>query len=246
MHIDMRCINACMDKIKHEANRCSEWFFFARFLIFTPPFEEGIPPALPPAVDDHSEDAENKMTEVIDRILKSVGSGRHLSLTQDAKKVFASYHMHIYRVHALCGEAMHELLSPYVKRWSPALLKKAMMMQLLLDPTSQVITDQAVVVAFHVLSPAIKSTILLFSQDLGESEHQRKCRVTLEWITNRTRRDKKPARRQAILSSKLLPGGAKEYDEILHTLIEQGKIIYTQYAKKNESEYSVVDGNDEH
>ena len=43
------------------------------------------------------------------------------------------------------------------------------------------------------------------------------------------------ARRQAILSSKTLEGGVKEYDDVLDFLIEQGQIEITEQANVKNS-----------
>ena len=89
-----------------------------------------------------------------------------------------------------------EILEPHLKRWSPCLLKLAMIMQLFIDPKSKEIEVEALYSAFAILIPAIKSTAILIEGELGESEHQRKCRKLFEWICKRITKTKSPIRRQ--------------------------------------------------
>ncbi len=52
-----------------------------------------------------------------------------------------------------------------------------MIMQLFEDPTSKEISDTAIHAAMSIIMPAIKSTAMLFEGELGESDHQKKCRL---------------------------------------------------------------------
>ncbi len=215
--------------------------FFARFILFTPPFEDLIPPALPSERISENEWCENNFRSHLEAILNTIGHERVYTLSDQAKNIFIKRHIHIYCVPKICSDVIAELLQPYLKRWSPALLKIAMLIQPFLDPTTSIIEAEAIEIAFHILLPAIKSTIALFEGELGESEHQRKCRIIFDWLKKKTEKEGLPVKRQTILASRQLTGGAKEYDIILEDLIEQGKIECIKLPKKNDHEYSLID-----
>ncbi len=214
--------------------------FFARLIILTPPSNDKIPPALPfrQAVSDENQEMTFKM--YIDRIITSIGEERSFSLTPDARRIFHSYHILIYCAARACNDKTIKLIQPYLKRWSPALLKIAMIMQLFIDHNSIEISGDAIIKAFHFLNPAIKSTIGFLEQEFGESHHQRKCRTLINWISKRIQ-DKKTVTRQTILTSKQFDGGAKEYDPILSELVDQGKLICKEGKKKKDDEYYIID-----
>ena len=117
-----------------------------------------------------------------------------------------------------CDERTQEILGPYPKRWSPYLLKFAVIMQLFYDPTSVEITVQALRSALVFLLPAIKSTIYLFEGPLGESKLQQECDKLFQWISNRMAKTGKPIKRGAVLASKQLNGGYKKYNYIVETI----------------------------
>ena len=189
--------------------------FFARFLLFYPPKKDAVPPALPRwKAKDYA--AENR----IKAILQSVPDDMPMTLTEEGTRVFEAAHALLYSEVKALGERPQEILSPYLKRWSPYLLKLAMVNQVFLDPTSTKIGVDALKSAFAILEYAIKSTTYLFRGELGESEHQRKCRAILKFLAKKGGK----SRRQVILSSKTLDGGVKDYDEILEMLTEQGEI----------------------
>ena len=74
--------------------------------------------------------------------------------------------------------------------------------------------------SISLIQYAIASTKELFSTQLGLSEHQQKCESILEFIVKRGGK----VQRKAILQSKRLGGGKNEYDYVLETLLEQGRI----------------------
>lgn len=200
--------------------------FFARFLIFTPVHKNDIPPALPTFDVANFEEEENNLAA----ILKQVESP-HLynPLKGDAKLFFESIHEKIYIMIQSYSDRNQEILEPYLKRWSPYLLKLAMIMQAVEDPLSKDISSNAMLAAIGILFAAMQSTKHLFEEELNESENESKCQKVFEWICKQVKKSGKPVRRQAIFSSKQIDGG---YDYILTTLIEQGKIMCEETKEK--------------
>lgn len=209
--------------------------FFARFLLFTPPFKNIIPSALP----KHQTPVDCGAEKRVEDILNSLDDTRSYTLSKEAKNLFETAHADLYERIKIYSVKCQELLEPYVKRWSPYILKIAIIMQVFIDEKAVQISPDAIQAARALLEPAIKSTAHLFEGELGESEHQRKCRILLEGLRKKAKGG--PLRRQAIMSSKILEGGSKEYDYILGTLIEQGEVILEERLPKNDSLYIIKD-----
>jgi hypothetical protein len=72
----------------------------------------------------------------------------------------------------------------------------------------------------------------LFEGELSESDHETKCRRVFEWICRQTNKIGKPIKRQTIFGSRQADSG--DYDRILITLMEQGKIMYEERKLKND------------
>ncbi len=207
--------------------------FFPRFLIFAPPHQDEVPPALPTQKIMVDQDAEL----VVKKVLEGMSESREYTLSGSAEVLFAELHLAIYSMTKLYNE---ELLDPYVKRWSPYLLKIAMIMQLFIDTKSKEISNAALIAAKEFLFPAIRSTAQLIGGELSESEQQYKCRMLFEWICQKVQATGLPIKKKTFLQSKKLKGGHKEYDHILQSLIESGRIECTEAPKKMDYEYIPV------
>ncbi len=215
--------------------------FFARFMLFTPQYDSVIPPALPRPLNEDMQQAEDTFRNHLNDVLQIIQNERSFKLDHNAKKKFEKLHQLIYTMPEAYSDRAKEIMDPYLKRWSPYLLKLAMIMQLFINPKSEMISEAAIDAAWNVLLPAMKSTAALFEGSLGESKHQRKSRELFEWISKKVKATGKPIKRQTIMTSKKLSGKTKEYDEVLDTLIEEGKLEFKPAAKKNDSLYSVIE-----
>jgi hypothetical protein len=189
--------------------------FFARDLIYTPPEKRVIPPALPRITKPIDRTFEERARARIDSI-----TDRAFDLTPEAREAFEAVHQGIYEaMDKQCTPEERALLSPYAKRWSPYVLKLALIFQVLDDPKADIGID-AIIPAAAIVEYAMESTIYLFRGDLGLSPFQRDCEAVLKFIAKRGG----DLERQALLSSKVLTGGAKEYDEVLTMLVQGGQI----------------------
>ncbi|MBY0109525.1 MAG: DUF3987 domain-containing protein [Candidatus Babeliaceae bacterium] len=208
--------------------------FFARFLIFTPSHKDAKPQALPsksPITNSHQEQA------IKDR-LEAIGT-KSYTISEKASELFSNLHNKIIEMPGQYGEHSKEILDPYVKRWSPYLLKLAMIMQVFEDPNAHEISEQAIIQAYWVLLPAINSTIQLFEGELGESDHQRKCRLVFNWICKKVETAGEHITWGQLSASRVLGGGTKDYEYIIKTLIETGKIEHapSQTRKRKDDRY---------
>jgi hypothetical protein len=189
--------------------------FFARDLIFTPPPKRVIPPALPRVTEPIDRTFEERARARIDSI-----QDKEFGLTPEAREAFEAVHGGIYEaMDKQCTPEERALLSPYAKRWSPYVLKLALIFQVLDEPRADIGID-AIIPAAAIVEYAMESTIHLFRGDLGLSPFQRNCEAVLKFIAKRGG----DIERKDLLSSKTLTGGAKEYDDVLTMLVEGGQI----------------------
>ena len=189
--------------------------FFARFLLFSPPEKRKIPPALPKYIEPIDTTFEQKALYNLNTI-----NDRAFHLTPEARTTFKQIHQGIYEgIAKQCTKEEQVLLDPYTKRWSPYVLKLAMLFQILDDPAAE-IGLAAIYPAAAIVEYAMESTIYLFKGDLGLSPFQRDCEAVLKFIAQKGG----TVTRQTLLSSKKLGGGAREYDDVLTMLGDGGKI----------------------
>lgn len=207
--------------------------FFARFLVFAPPHQDEIPPALPKFVRPSNPDAE----WLVKKTLENMDAFYEYRFSPSARNLFVSMHESIYRMAKSYSDKCQQILDPYLKRWSPYILKIAMVMRLFEDSFSKELSDSSINSAMSILLPAIRSTASLFEGELGESDHQRKCRIVFDWICQKVKKTDRPVKWKDIISSKQLEGGSAEYGYICTTLVESGKLICTEHPIKKEWSY---------
>ena len=194
--------------------------FLARFLLFYPPQEPITPAALPQKKDT------TRLDSIIDNFNGTLQKYRQLpdpieyTLTDEAKQLFETCHNALYEVLFKETDNAQQILEPFVKRWSPGLLKIAMLMEAIRNPLSEQIEPESLHAAQSIIDYAVKSTSFLFSTELGESEHARKCRRIVEYIAKR----KGKCTWGKLISSHTLEGGVKDYEYTCQTLEESGQI----------------------
>lgn len=212
--------------------------FFARFLLYTPPSppSDYIPNALP--VKRKNSHLLNEAQKRIKETLHNMSPMYEYSLSQHAEAEFRTAHDQLYKIVRKYSEKCQKILEPYLKRWSPYILKLAMIMRLFEDPTSYELSETSINAAMAILLPAIKSTAHLFQGELGESDQQRKSRLIYEWICNRIKKGKEPTW-AALITSGTLEGGSAMYEYPMKTLIESGKVKEIQKAHKKDWLYVV-------
>jgi hypothetical protein len=207
--------------------------FFARFLLFYPPKNPNRPPALPVAFDP------NPFNIACDSIYMTLEEIRNkpqpiiYTLSSESRKLYTAYYNALWDTIEHEQEQMKRTLEPFLKRWTPYILKIAMLAQPFIDRYSSEISSEALEVAKYIVEYAIKSTTYLFSNQLGESVHQMQCRKVLEWIAMRVEKDK-THKWKDLLCSKVLIGSSKDYDAVIETLFNSGKISFTNEHTKKE------------
>lgn len=225
--------------------------FFARFLLFYPPQDtDSIPFALPKKFDGpDSWFSHLRLTGqedgrpcppfiIIEERLKVILDGlipepRQLTLSPEAKQLFNAAHSSLYEELSRQDQATQEILGPFLKRWSPAILKIAIIFSIVSDVELGVIEARDVAAAKCVVDYAVKGTTYLFKNELGESEHRRKCRKVLEYIS----KNSGLVKRSKLQASRVLEGGSKDYDYVLDSLETAGEIETKKPNNQKKSEW---------
>jgi hypothetical protein len=215
--------------------------FFARMLLFAPPFENKIPDARPKKKIVSLEGIRAK--ENIAKTLEHIGEIK-FSFSKETDLQFDNIHEALYQMVRVSkhDERCQTFLEPYLKRWSPYVLKLAMLFRIIEDPFSHELSVSSIKAATEIIRIAIKSTAKLFEKELGESEDQRKQRKVYELISKRTKQNKSILLRN-IIDSKMLDGGTREYQEVLETLETAGKIECLNSESKNKKDHEYVISN---
>jgi len=195
--------------------------FLARFMLFKPPVSDKTPYALPHKKDKIQELHSYRLLSEIYNQLDNISVPIEYSISLEAKKVFEDYHNDMFSRFQDSDDGTKSILDPFLKRWSPSVLKLALIFQYLIDSESQVISESAVMGGISLSLYAEKCTRYLFERDLGESTHQNKQRKLLEYLANRNG----AVSRQKLLSSKILDGGHLEYDYVIQSLEQSGKLF---------------------
>jgi hypothetical protein len=201
--------------------------FFARFLIFYPPQNDSIPSALPKAKGPIDPAVEKKVKDILEQLPRKIS----YELTPESEEAFRAFHEGLYSsFKEELSERGREMLEPYIKRWSPYALKIGILLQPFVDSSSCTIGLTALQGAIKIVEYAMQSTKWLFQNELGESDFQRKCRRVLEYIAKRGGE----VGRQSLISSKILESGVKEYDQVLESLEQAGRIEIQGRAKRSQ------------
>jgi len=203
--------------------------FFARFLIFCPTEQYGIPPGLPlnNSTFDHSSiyEIERKLT-----ILCSEDLHKEYHFSDRGKDRFLEIHKSMFQTLSKMNDSDKRIIDPFVKRWGPYVLKFAMIFQLFIDESSDALSLESIESGYSVVRYAMESTIWLLKEELTGNHIQMKSNKILKYIAKQGGK---------ILWKKLLPsrcvdGGTEEYSRCIQYLVEIGKVSVKKGKKKSE------------
>ena len=189
--------------------------FLARFMLFRPPENKSIPEALPNPEQAKMRDkpAYGLVYEILNN-LKLMTVPMEYTLSPKASQIFTEFHNGIFKRLHETKEAIKDTIDPFCKRWSPGAIKIAMINQYLLDSKATQIGEHAMAGAISVINYAEKSTRFLFDNNLGTSTHHQKQQRVLDWLAKQGG----SADRSKLIASKILEGGAKDYDYVAESL----------------------------
>ena len=175
--------------------------------------------------------------DIVDEVVRF---GKHYRLSFEAKEFFNSVHDNLYLELSKHEERTKDILGPYLKRWSPYIIKISMLMQPFINKDTDHIGPEAIMGGISIVDQAIKSTTFLFKNELGETPQQRKQRLVLEYIAKRGGKVK----RNNLLGSKILDGGKKDYDYVIETMLDTGEIAVEPAAEKKNLVYVLCEAED--
>ena len=210
--------------------------FLARFMLFKPPVSEVIPDALPKKKTKIQELHSYRLLSEIYNQLDNISVPIEYSISPEAQKVFEDYHNDMFSRFQESNDGTKSILDPFLKRWSPSVLKSAILFQYLIDSDSQTISESAVMGGVSLSLYAEKCTRYLFERELGESSHQSKQRKLLEYLANRGG----TINRQKLLESKILDGGHNEYDYVISSLEQSGKLFVETIEGRTTSNSRII------
>ena len=203
--------------------------FFARFLIFCPPRKTIIPPALPRRdINERHALAYDAFKNAIETVMNLSGQdgGREYFLSQEAAELFTYIHTSFFFFLENNGQHQDDLLEPFVKRWGPYVLKLALLMQIFIEPNTDEIGVDAMRAAEAIVEYSVKSTLHLFRKHFELPAVAKEEQKVLEYIAKKGG----TVKRHTLQGSRLIDGGSFEYDKILESLKDQGRIIIHKYS----------------
>lgn len=207
--------------------------FYARFLLYAPcvPFKRHrlLPENKTGLEEEIQRSADEVFSSSLDRFLNALGTERAYAFSADGEEALETYSRHIENLLGVLYD--QEPYCSFVGRWGQYLIKLSLIMQIITDFQATEISLQAVEYAWNVLSPAIKSTLSLFTKEFATGKNEQRVIKVRDYIVRKTA-EKGYAIRKEVLKSRCIDARAKEYDEIFILLIERGEIIEEPAVKK--------------
>ena len=204
--------------------------FFARFLLFCPPKKQGMPPALP----EKAKSVDGALNQAIEdklEVLDADSFKKEFVLCPNSKMVFDGYYRSMYKKLQEMDNHDRQIVEPFFKRWSPYILKLAMIFQLFIDETVDQLSTAALEAAHSVVQYAVESTIWLLKEKLSGNYVQDNANKIYRYIANRGGQ----IHWKSLLQSKVINGGTKAYNTCVQYLDETSKIGIKKGEKKAEN-----------
>lgn len=216
--------------------------FYPRFLFFVPPLqnEETCSSSLPELIESKKSSNEGSrelnaiLQDFVDQVKNGTFTERVYRLAPESKPVFNDMHNRLFQETRKLDEKTKKAITFFFRRWSPYILKLSMIMQFLNDPYTNEIEIPALEAAMNIIQVAFSSTVHLYEGELVESEQQSKIRQVLDYIARKIRETGKPLAWKALLQSRVLGGGHKDYEYIIKTLEDQGRVSVTKGRVRSE------------
>ncbi len=212
--------------------------FLARFMMFSIPRNDVIPPALPASerlFNSTVEYAQMKM--IVDKIMEIEGDTQ-MRLSEHAEVVYRDAHDLFYEEKFKEHDPyIKSLMDAFCKRWPANILKLAMTLQWIEEPGSDEIGHNAMKGAIYIVCHSATSTLGLYRGTLGGSQDER-CRETiLGFIAQQGGViDYQKVKRLKVL--KEVYGGKdpnmQEYDQIISSLADTNHINITKGGNKGD------------
>lgn len=205
--------------------------FLPRFLLFLPPVKDDIPKALPSvSVNSKYSRVESDMIN----FLTSIHGRKEFSLSNSAKITFNNVHEAMYDQVRHETKQIKDYIEPFLRRWSPYILKIAMLLRLAEDEESTILERRDIEGGGHVVACAYKSTKWLLSNFILESEMVKRSKSILRYIIS----EKGACSRVKLMQNVKIH--ADKLDKIIEYLEETDQIIVVANKLKTKTIYQIA------
>lgn len=190
--------------------------FLPRFLLFAPGETDEIPPALPRFEENIPyKDARENLKKHLLGLRKKI----KYEISPEGKKAFIEMHNNMYEFVESKDQDFSDCLNPFLRRWSPYVLKIAMLIEYCKNSESSVISKNSLLLAFRVVEVAYVSTLKLLSEYIVSNETIK----SVEKVLNLLKRNNGMVTRKKLLESKI-KNNHKEYDFLIEYMVQTEKI----------------------
>lgn len=198
--------------------------FLPRFLLFALEESDDIPPALPKIdINCPYKDARENLEKHLLGLRKKI----KYEISKEGKEVYTDIHNSMYNLIKYKDMNFIECLDPFMRRWSPYVLKIAMLIEYCKDSCSTKISKDSIWQAFKVVDVAYTSTLKLLDEYIIISEKEKLAQK----VILRMKRHGNKLTRKELLESKIMKG-CEEYDSTMKYMEIANKIKITYKNKK--------------
>ena len=210
--------------------------FGARIVFYEMP-ENNKRPSVFPKTDSYSlNNAHSEFESYLKSALDFMGNEpKEFKFTEESKLKFEEQ---FHAIYDLAESYKDNILMPFQKRWIPTLLKISMLMQLLFEPDSNEISEDALIAAFTLVIPAVLSTASLLQGEINAHPADKQANKVFDWIVKKFLEAQIPITKRKILNARLINGSIKEYDAVLEMLVQQGKLLVARGGSQSDTTYT--------
>lgn len=206
--------------------------FLARFMMFSIPSSDAIPPSLPVQSTPFELSAEYAEMKMVVQKINLIQDDIEMKLHHDAKVWFEDAHTMLWEQQQNeKDEFIKSLLEAFCKRWSPGIIKLAMILEWIQNPGSDTIGTDAMRGAIYIICHSANCTVGLYRGSLGGSSDERMREQMLLYISKqggavRCGSLKRDSCLKRVSQGKDPKQG--EYDEIMNSLVDTNHLNITK------------------
>ena len=202
--------------------------FFCSFLHLKMRYQKHYPMMITDQKHDNIE------SDMFNFLLK-IHDSKEFSLSKEAETVFTDIHNDMYNKVRSETKQIKDYIDPFLRRWSPYILKIAMLLHLAKDQNSNTLDKNDIEGGGHVVECAYKSTKWLLNNYILESEVAKQSKIILRYIVNEGGKCFRPKLMQNNANF-----NANELDKIIRYLTETDQIIIIGNKLKTKEAYQIV------
>lgn len=206
--------------------------FLARFMMFSIPSSSAIPPSLPVQSTPFELSAEYAEMKMIVEKINLVQGDIEMKLHHDAKVWFEDAHTMLWEQQQNEKDPfIKSLLEAFCKRWSPGIIKLAMVLEWIQNPGSDTIGTDAMRGAIYIVCHSANCTVGLYRGSLGGSIDERLREQMLHYIAEQDGSVRYGDIKRSSCLKRINQGKdpkASEYEEVLNSLVDTNHLNITK------------------